>query len=134
MKTLLAGIVVAATVGIVSGKSMQPQLELEPHPTGPQMSAGNDTGRIPGVLEEQTPLAALKGPIPSYVFGADATAYEDARYDPPAVEPPTPFVTYSYNEPLSDPEPAVADDSADASAEAYAPEDANAPTEAPATG
>jgi hypothetical protein len=126
MKTLLAGIAASVTLGVVSGAAMQPNLDFDPRPAGPQMFAGGE--HVPGPFED-SPLgvspvlaaAAANGKTPDYVLGSDwIRATEPPRYD---VIPARP-VFMTYNDPPEEPIEAAetAYEPGDAPPESFAPE------------
>lgn len=121
MKTLIIGIAAAATLGVMSGKTMQPELQWGAHPAGPQFYAGG-LERVAGPFEdgplEVSPVATVSGPVPDHVYGTDWTRLnETPRYE---VIPARPvFVTY--NDPPEQPATVAPQEPGDAPAEAFAP-------------
>lgn len=72
------GAALAATVGVLLGASMQPNLEAGA-PTGPRTMIAGGGARVVPVLSDPG-VAAYKGRVPDYVVGSDWT-------QPPALEP-----------------------------------------------
>ncbi|WP_141653126.1 hypothetical protein [Phenylobacterium immobile] len=123
MKTLLAGIAAAASLGVMSGAAMQPDLEMGARPAGPQYYAGGDA-RVAGPFED-SPLQIAQtayisgGKAPDYVYGTDWTRIsEPERYEVIPAQPV--FVTYN-DPPHEMDEPAERYEPGDAPPEAFTP-------------
>lgn len=134
MKTLIIGIAAAATLGVMSGKTMQPELQWGAHPAGPQFYAGG-LQRVAGPFEdgplEIAPVAMTSGPVPEHVYGTDWTRLnETPRYEVIPAKPV--FVTY--NDPPAEMAATLpADEPGDAPAEAFAPASAEDQSVQPAS-
>lgn len=121
MKTLIIGIAAAATLGVMSGKTMQPELQWGAHPAGPQFYAGG-LERVAGPFEdgplEVSPVAMVSGPVPDHVYGTDWTRLNETPREPIIPARPV-FVTY--NDPPAEPAVQKPEDLGDAPAEAFTP-------------
>lgn len=137
VKTILAGIAAAATLGVMSGAAMQPDLELGARPAGPQFYAGG-LERVAGPFEdgplEVRPVMLASGKIPDHVYGTDWTRLNEPPRE--AINPARPvFVTYN-DAPEDLPPAEVAQaptryEPGDAPAEAFAPASAEEQAAAP---
>mgnify|MGYP001627500491 CR=1 FL=1 len=71
LKTLFAGVGVAAVSGLLLGGAMQPDLRGDERPEGPQIFAGWSGARSTGPFDDGLTLAYYEGQIPDYVVGTD---------------------------------------------------------------
>ncbi|MFI4966931.1 MAG: hypothetical protein ACHP9T_16395 [Caulobacterales bacterium] len=88
MKALLSGAAAAAVAGVMLGAAMQPHLDADGRPAGPQMFANWTGDRSTGPFDPGTTFVSYHGKVPDYVLGTDwkkATAWPDERA---AVSPP----------------------------------------------
>lgn len=126
MRTVLAGVLAAASLGAASGAAMQPNLDLGPRPLGPQMYAGGPD-RVAGPFEDNIlgapqVLFTSDGKLPDHVLGTDWLRATQVMPDPmpePAPEPA--FVTYNDPPEDFDPPTRIAADPGDAPPEAFSP-------------
>lgn len=71
LKTLFAGVGVAAVSGLLLGGAMQPDLRGDERPEGPQIFAGWSGARSTGPFDDGMTLAYYEGQVPDYVVGTD---------------------------------------------------------------
>jgi len=71
VKSLLSGIALAATAGMLMGAAMKPTLDLGDRPAGPQMYAGWSGTRSTGPFDDGMAFAGYSGKVPDYVLGTD---------------------------------------------------------------
>ena len=71
LKTLFAGVGVAAVSGLLLGGAMQPDLRGDERPEGPQIFAGWSGVRSTGPFDDGLTLTYYEGQIPDYVVGTD---------------------------------------------------------------
>lgn len=91
MKSLFAGVAIAAMTGLLLGGAMRPNLAGDERPAGPQMFAGWSGVRSTGPFDPGKSFSGYQGPLPDYVVGTDwksaAVALGDeVEYQP--AEPP----------------------------------------------
>lgn len=102
LKTLFAGVGVAAVSGLLLGGAMQPDLRGDERPEGPQIFAGWSGARSTGPFDDGLTLAYYKGQIPDYVVGTDwkqAIAWQEA---PEIIEAPRDYSAFDEPEPATD--------------------------------
>lgn len=90
MKTLLAGVGMAAAAGLLLGGAMKPNLGGDERPEGPQIFAGWSGVRSTGPFDPGPGFASYQGQVPDYVIGTDWKADAYAFTDEVAYEPPPP--------------------------------------------
>ena len=89
MKSLFAGIALAAMAGMLMGGAMKPTLDADDRPGGPQMLAGGSGARATGPFDDGMSFAGYNGRVPDYVLGTDmqkAAAWD--RGEPAAEDAP----------------------------------------------
>jgi hypothetical protein len=90
VKTLFAGVGMAAVAGLLLGGAMKPNLRGDDRPEGPQMFAGWAGVRSTGPFDPGTSFTAYGDKIPDYVIGTDWQASLYAFRDDVAYEPAPP--------------------------------------------
>ena len=70
-KVFLPGAGLALAAGIMVGGAMQPHLDADNRPAGPQMLADWAGARSSGPFDPGTTFAAYHGNLPDYVLGTD---------------------------------------------------------------
>jgi hypothetical protein len=113
LKVFLPGAAVALATGLLLGGAMQPHLDEDNRPVGPQIIAGASAERAAEPVDAGLALAAYHGRVPDYVLGTDwktSMAWPDERAavspaarlavdDPAPAEPPVTFTRTAYDEP-----------------------------------
>ena len=88
LKVFLPGAAAALVIGLLLGGAMQPHLDADDRPAGPQIIAAASGERSADPVDAGLALAAYRGQVPDYVLGTDwkkTMAWPDERA---AVSPP----------------------------------------------
>lgn len=102
LKTLFAGVGVAAVSGLLLGGAMQPDLRGDERPEGPQIFAGWSGARSTGPFDDGMTLAYYEGRIPDYVVGTDWKQTIAWQEEPEIAEAPRDYSAFDEPEPAPD--------------------------------
>ncbi len=118
LKVFLPGAAAALAIGLLLGGAMQPHLDADDRPAGPQIVAASSGERSSDPVDAGLALAAYHGRVPDYVLGTDwkkTMAWPDERAavsapervavqdDTAAADAPATFTRTAYDEPPHQP-------------------------------
>jgi hypothetical protein len=118
LKVFLPGAAAALACGLLLGGAMQPHLDADDRPVGPQIIAAASGERSDVSPDTGLSFAAYHGQVPDYVLGTDwkktmAWPDERAAVSPPTrlavqddaapADPPVTFTRAAYDEPTPQP-------------------------------